>query len=404
MIKVVVALSFLCFAASAFADATLSMDINIGDVWCGYGCQSVRATATVAADFPDDGLNHSTEVTGSLKIVERTPPEIVGDEPFSFYLSSLGDTEYHMESATDIYGLTGCYYAAGYFISDRGAEVEGSSSDYCSYACKLQVYVSTDGVWTSGGESGWYPCGTVVSLTADAYSGFVFEGWTGAVPSSSSKVDVVVDDIYSPVEEVANFASWYNPPPPPGGGDSNNNGGGCPPSQAGCMPIILNLGLGTYELTSAAGGVRFDLDATGTALQTAWTVASTDQAFLVWDRNGNGRIDDGTELFGSATPLSSGGRAVNGFEALASYDLDRNGVIDARDPIFSHLRLWFDYNHNGGTDPAELVALDQVGVTSLNLDALWVGRRDNSGNVLRYKATLRQGNKVRQYYDVLLSR
>ena len=85
-------------------------------------------------------------------------------------------------------------------------------------------------------------------------------------------------------------------------------------------PIIVDTGRDGYRLTSVKNGVHFDLNADGTPELTAWTRRDSDDAFLAMDRNGNGRIDDGTELFGNHTPAYADRTdvtALNGFEALA---------------------------------------------------------------------------------------
>ena len=71
-------------------------------------------------------------------------------------------------------------------------------------------------------------------------------------------------------------------------------------------PIIVDTANDGYHLTSVEDGVRFDLDADGTPELVAWTRPGSDDAFLAIDRNGNGRIDDGTELFGNHTPVYAG--------------------------------------------------------------------------------------------------
>jgi len=175
-------------------------------------------------------------------------------------------------------------------------------------------------------------------------------------------------------------------------------------------PILINLANdGSDHLTSVEDGVLFDLNARGVRDRIAWTHAGSPVAFLVLDRNGNGLVDDGTELFGTATAKRDGTRAANGFDAL--YDLDGgSGVsdwqIDARDPVYDRLRLWIDRNHNGRSEPDELRTLRQEGVISLFLSYTEGRHRDSHGNWYRYesRADIREhGHDVtRRVFDVFL--
>ncbi|MFP5482966.1 MAG: calcium-binding protein, partial [Gammaproteobacteria bacterium] len=147
-------------------------------------------------------------------------------------------------------------------------------------------------------------------------------------------------------------------------------------------PIILDLdGDGVIGTVGLGAGVFFDHAADGFAERTGW-VAPRD-GLLVWDRNANGTIDTGRELFGSETLLPNGLKAVNGFEALAALDANGDGIIDANDPVYAQLRVWVDANLDGRTGEGELLTLEEAGVRSIRVAYTNSTHVDAQGNAHR---------------------
>ncbi len=149
-------------------------------------------------------------------------------------------------------------------------------------------------------------------------------------------------------------------------------------------PLVLDLNGDGVQTTHLTSGVKFDLNADGVKETTGWTAGG--DGLLTIDLNGDGKVNDGSELFGSSFKLADGSLAKDGFEALKSLDSNHDGVVNSSDALFASLQVWVDANNDGVSDKGEMFHLKDLGITQFNLGASTITEL-NHGNLLGLEST-----------------
>ncbi len=144
-------------------------------------------------------------------------------------------------------------------------------------------------------------------------------------------------------------------------------------------PLSLDLDGDGIETAGANAGITFDFDGDGLKTGTGWVKG--DDGFLVLDRNGNGQIDNGGELFGVDTVKANGQKATDGFDALRDFDSNGDGVFDAKDAQFANVRVWQDTNQDGIAQTGELKTLAEHNIVAINLDST-ASNQNSNGNLV----------------------
>ena len=163
-------------------------------------------------------------------------------------------------------------------------------------------------------------------------------------------------------------------------------------------PIVIDFNKNGVTSTRLDNTVYFDHDNNGFAEATAWI--EKDDGLLAMDKNNNGKIDNGNELFGNHTISNTAygytdKKATNGYEALKAYDLNGDNVIDEKDEIFNKLKIWKDTNSNGITDEGELSSLADNNIKSIDLNYKEITIDENSNTVKQSsKVTLKDGSTL----------
>lgn len=168
--------------------------------------------------------------------------------------------------------------------------------------------------------------------------------------------------------------------------------GGSPKS-----PIVVNVDGELFKFSDDYNTVAFDMDANGIKENLGWTLKGSNIAFLAMDRNDNGSIDNGSELFSSVSPQPES-LCPNGYLALKVLDTDSDGRLTPSDELFSHLLLWTDSNHNGVSEKTELISVGKQ-LRAIDLHYVRSDRVDDAGNFLSLFGTA-ETNKREKIYIV----
>jgi len=199
----------------------------------------------------------------------------------------------------------------------------------------------------------------------------------------------------------------------------------CQCEYVGGSPILIDTRNAGFHLSNPDDCVMFDLKGDGAKQCYSWPEAGSGNGWLALDRNHNGKIDDGKELFGNYTPqtIPINKRShkemtglLNGYRALREFKQQQNGghlnedgsidlVIDERDAVYKDLLVWIDDNRDGISQPNELHHLDELGIRSLSLAFKASRKEDKWGNTFRLTApmTMNDGKPYdNRTYDVWL--
>lgn len=154
-------------------------------------------------------------------------------------------------------------------------------------------------------------------------------------------------------------------------------------------PLVLDIDGDGVETIAANSGITFDFDGDGLKTGTGWV--NGDDGFLVLDRQTNGVIDNGGELFGVDTIKSNGQKAKDGFDALRDLDSNADGVFDSQDTEFTNVRIWQDLNQDGVSQTHELKSLANHNIIAINLGSTSTNQNSN-GNLISAVGTFVRGD------------
>jgi hypothetical protein len=294
----------------------------------------------------------------------------------------VASTSYVLANVASVRGT----YNFSYSFSGQATRFEITTDGYNAFAIDNLGYTSTTGITTSEFGSGGATTDTTPllkgSIARSLVAGEVVEIWRDGVFVSNATTSV-------------GSSSWtWTDPSASLGAHSYvaklKNGSFVLGSSSAfsltvvSTPLVLDLNGDGVKTTTAEQGTTFDLLSNGTQQNVAWI--DKHDGLLAMDLNGDGQINDGSELFGDHTKLADGSTAHDGWSALAAQDTNGDGVIDAKDAHFDKLLVWTDANGNGITDAGELSSLSDHQIVNISLSHDTSSVQQN-GNVLQGAST-----------------
>ena len=171
--------------------------------------------------------------------------------------------------------------------------------------------------------------------------------------------DILESLIFNPFWQVIGFNVY------------NNRFNGAQNFQPRIDPLALDLNDdGVINTVGTDKGVLFDHNGDNIKTGTGWLQGGNNSdGLLVWDKNNNGLIDNGSELFGVDFIKQNGNKAKSGFDALADLDTNKDGIFDNKDNKFNQIKVWQDKNQDGLSQASELKTLSHYGITSIKLNS-----------------------------------
>ncbi|MBE9080520.1 RHS repeat protein, partial [Romeria aff. gracilis LEGE 07310] len=359
----------------------------------GIGLVSRTDASSDTAFYDFDGTGSTAGLTGTA-----------GTNLNSYSYRPFGEDFYEIETIDNSFEFVGQwgvteeangldFMRARFYDSDTGRFVasdpiglQGKDTNFYRYVNNDPIsFIDPEGtIIVAPAAVGLSIVGGLAGGTAIGFAATKFGGETGSIFASSAALAAFAASRYIPVPVVstglaslgaglafgANIGSKFDisslgiPPaaaatPPPYANDASNGfdagvGHARPPR---VDPLILDLDGDGIELTALETSTTyFDIDGDGFRERTGWV--QSDDGLLVLDRNGDGFINDISELFGNPT--------TSGFVELQAIDDDANGFIDAADANFSKLQVWRDLDQDGRSDVNELYTLEELGITRIS--------------------------------------